>query len=181
MRVDRHRKIRRFAATPTRSWREAQVKSFIGKKNGYHFGFCESSNSSLPMGLQKQVAALPLRRTNGVTEVLLVTSRETGRWIIPKGWRRKGLKGHKAAAREARQEAGVRGKIEQKPAGHFLYMKRERSADGPIDVTVFILSVRKESKHWPEADQRQRAWFAIENAAARVREPGLSSIIASLK
>jgi 8-oxo-dGTP pyrophosphatase MutT (NUDIX family) len=132
------------------------------------------------MGLQKQVAALPLRRIGGVTEVLLVTSRDTGRWIIPKGWQDKGLKGHKAAAREAKEEAGVKGKIGQKPVGCFRYVKAERSAGGPIDVTVFLLSVRKEFKRWPESGQRQRAWFAIESAAAQVQEPELSSIIKGL-
>jgi 8-oxo-dGTP pyrophosphatase MutT (NUDIX family) len=133
------------------------------------------------MGLRKQVAALPLRRTNGVTEVLLVTSRDTGRWIIPKGWLPRGLKAHKAAAREAREEAGVRGRIKQKPVGRFRYLKRERTTDRLIDVTVFILSVRKECKRWPEAHQRRRAWFAIEIAAGQVQEPELSSIIAALK
>ncbi len=132
------------------------------------------------MALQKQVAALPVRRINGIVEVLLVTSRDTGRWIIPKGWRLKGLKSHKSAAREAREEAGVKGKIKQKAIGRFSYVKRERSAQGAINVTVFLLSVRKECKRWREAGQRQRAWFAIETAALRVQEPELSSIIAGL-
>jgi len=132
------------------------------------------------MRLQKQVAALPLRRINGVTEVLLVTSRDTGRWIIPKGWQHKGRKGHKSAAREAKEEAGVKGKIEQRSIGSYSYIKRERSADGPIDVNVYLLSVRKEFKRWPEKEQRQRAWFAVESAASEVQEPELSSIISSL-
>jgi 8-oxo-dGTP pyrophosphatase MutT (NUDIX family) len=132
------------------------------------------------MGLKNQVAALPFRRLNGETEVLLVTSRDTGRWVIPKGWWSKRQKGHKAAAREAKEEAGVAGKISSKPLGHFSYIKSDRSADGPIDVTVFLLAVRKELKRWPEQDQRQRAWFAIESAAARVQEPALSSIIKAL-
>ncbi len=133
------------------------------------------------MGLRKQVAALPLRRTGGVIEVLLVTSRDTGRWIIPKGWRPKGQKSHKAAAREAREEAGVKGKIKQKPLGRFRYVKHEISASGPIDVTVFLLAVRKELKRWPEKDQRQRAWFGLDSAAENIQEPELSSIIAALK
>src|SRR5215469_107979 len=133
------------------------------------------------MGLLKQVAALPLRRMDGAAEVLLVTSRDTGRWIIPKGWRPKRKKGYKAAAREAREEAGVKGKIKPKAIGRFRYIKRERSAEDPIDVTVFLLSVQKEYKRWPEADQRRRAWFAPASAALQVQEPELSSIIAALK
>ncbi len=133
------------------------------------------------MALQKQVAALPVRRINGAIEVLLVTSRDTGRWIIPKGWRLKGLKRHKAAAREAREEAGVKGKVKPKAIGRFSYIKRERSDQRAISVTVFLLSVRKECKRWREAGQRRRAWFAIETAAGHVQEPELSSIIAGLK
>ena len=63
----------------------------------------------------KQVAALPVRRgEDGSLEVLLVTSRETGRWVIPKGWPSKRLSDREAAAREARQEAGVTGTIKNK-------------------------------------------------------------------
>jgi 8-oxo-dGTP pyrophosphatase MutT (NUDIX family) len=128
----------------------------------------------------KQVAALPVRRANGVVEVLLVTSRETGRWIIPKGWQIKGLKDFVSAAREAREEAGVEGKIERKAIGHFSYIKREKSAKGPVDVAVYLLKVRKECKRWREAGQRKRAWFAAEDAASQVQEPELASIIAGL-
>ncbi|MGB7917572.1 MAG: NUDIX domain-containing protein, partial [Rhodomicrobium sp.] len=64
------------------------------------------------MNARRQVAALPLRLAkNGAIEILLVTSRDTGRWIIPKGWTSKRIKDCKAAAREAREEAGVKGKI----------------------------------------------------------------------
>ena len=133
------------------------------------------------MALQKQVAALPVRRNNGETEVLLVTSRDTGRWIIPKGWQEKGLKGHECAAREAKEEAGVEGKIHPKAIGRFSYIKTERSDQGAIDVTVFLLSVRKEFKRWREAGQRQRAWFPIDAAAGNVQEPELSSIISALR
>ena len=72
-----------------------------------------------------QYAALPYRRKGkSAPEVLLVTSRETGRWIIPKGWPLKGKAPHKAAAREAREEAGVVGKINRRSVGSFSYEKR---------------------------------------------------------
>ena len=129
---------------------------------------------------QKQVAALPLRRTNGVIEILLVTSRETGRWVIPKGWLSKRVERYEAAAREAREEAGVKGKIGQRAIGSYSYIKRETSDRGPISVNVYLLAVSKEYKRWPEEDQRRRAWFAIETAAGEVQEPELSSIIKAL-
>jgi 8-oxo-dGTP pyrophosphatase MutT (NUDIX family) len=133
------------------------------------------------MALRKQVAALPVRRVNGSTEVLLVTSRDTGRWIIPKGWRLKGLSWRQSAAREAMEEAGVKGKVKQRAIGRFQYVKREKTTGRTIDVTVFILSVRKEYKRWREAGQRRREWFAPETAASHVQEPELSSLIAALK
>lgn len=132
------------------------------------------------MATHKQVAALPIRRNKGTIEVLLVTSRDTGRWIIPKGWHMKGLKAYEAAAREAKEEAGVEGKIKPKPIGRFTYIKTERSDGGAVDVTVFLLLVRKMCKRWREAAQRERAWFPIEAAAGNVQEPELSSIISGL-
>ncbi len=133
------------------------------------------------MTRQKQVAALPLRRgKDGEYEVLLVTSRDTGRWIIPKGWPSKRFEDHEAAAREAREEAGVEGMIEPKAIGCYQYLKRELSEAGPIEVTVFLLAVREEYTHWPEEQQRQRAWFGLEGAAEKVSEPQLSSLIEML-
>ncbi len=134
------------------------------------------------MTAHRQVAALPLRRAkSGAVEILLVTSRNTGRWIIPKGWPSKRVKDHKAAAREARQEAGVKGKITPRAFGSYRYVKPELGDGVPIDVTVFILSVRKQSKRWPEKTERRRAWFDVLDAAGRIAEPELSSLIGRLQ
>ena len=71
------------------------------------------------MNRRKQVAALPFRKENGATKILLVTSRETRRLVIPKGWPWPGVKDYKAAAEEAREEAGILGKIGKKPLGTY--------------------------------------------------------------
>jgi 8-oxo-dGTP pyrophosphatase MutT (NUDIX family) len=129
----------------------------------------------------KQVAALPLRRAkDGGIEILLVTSRTSGRWIIPKGWSSKRFKDHKAAAREAKEEAGVEGKIERKAIGCYRYVKTEVGPSDPVDVMVYLLSVRKERKRWPERKQRQRAWVTLEGAAGKVQEPELSELIGAI-
>lgn len=126
----------------------------------------------------KQVAALPVRRgEDGSLEVLLVTSRETGRWVIPKGWPSKRLSDREAAAREARQEAGVIGTIKNKPIGAFRYRKVEPEGTRLLAVTVYLLKVEREKKRWPEQDQRKRTWFTAEAAARRVREPSLRKLI----
>jgi 8-oxo-dGTP pyrophosphatase MutT (NUDIX family) len=134
------------------------------------------------MVARRQVAALPLRRAgDGALEILLVTSRGTGRWIIPKGWPSKRLRDRRAAAREARQEAGVKGKIMPKAIGSYRYVKPELGESCHIDVAVFLLAVVKQRKRWPEMHQRKRAWFGVLDAAEKIREPGLSSLIGSLQ
>jgi len=134
------------------------------------------------MTARMQVAALPLRLSkNGAIEILLVTSRDTGRWIIPKGWPSKCLKDSKAAAREAREEAGVKGKIFRKAIGSYRYIKRELDNGAFIEVQVFLLKVSKRYKRWPEKRERRRAWFDINDAARMVSDPELSTLIGLLQ
>ena len=134
------------------------------------------------MMARRQVAALPLRLAkNGAIEILLVTSRDTGRWIIPKGWTSKGLRDCEAAAREAKEEAGVKGKILREAIGTYRYIKRELGNGALIEVRVFLLKVSKRCKRWPEKRERLRAWFDIEDAASLVIDPELSILIALLQ
>lgn len=134
------------------------------------------------MDSPKQVAALPVRKTaDGRLEVLLITSRETGRWVIPKGWPMKRLKDWEAAAREAMEEAGVAGKIGSKPIGVYRYRKVEGETSRLLEVVVYLLKVKKEKKRWREQDQRSRTWFPLEMAARRVREARLAALILELQ
>lgn len=129
----------------------------------------------------RQVAALPVRKgEDGSLEVLLVTSRETGRWVIPKGWPSKRLSDRDAAAREARQEAGVTGSMKNRPIGSYRYRKVQPDGTRMLDVTVYLLKVEREKKRWPEKNQRQRNWFPADAAARRVREPSLQRLIRAL-
>ena len=112
----------------------------------------------------------------------LVTSRTTGRWIIPKGWPSKRIKDYKAAAREARQEAGVKGKIKPKAIGSYRYVKPELGEGAPIDVAVYLLSVRKQVERLVrEKHERRRAWFDVLDAACKIAEPELSALIGALR
>lgn len=115
----------------------------------------------------------------GEVEVLLVTSRTRGRWIIPKGWPIKGLKPAKSAAREAFEEAGVRGVVSDKPLGRFTYNK-EPDEDGCLvacEVTVFSLAVKRQLKAWPEIEQRETRWVLARQAAALTDEDGLRPLL----
>ena len=126
-----------------------------------------------------QVGVLPMRRTpEGGTEILLVTSRETRRWIIPKGWPMKGRKPFEAAAREAYEEAGIVGRVGKRPLGFYLYEKRLKNRDAVLcQVTVFPLDVRKQLKKFPEQGQREARWFSPSEAADMVIEAGLAGLI----
>ena len=129
----------------------------------------------------RQVAALPVREINkDLLQILLVTSRDTGRWVIPKGWPSKRLDDAVAACREARQEAGVIGRIASKPIGSYQYCKKEKDGSHLIEVAVYLLFVEKQKKRWPEKVERQRAWFDVQSAVSKVAEPQLKAIIANL-
>ncbi len=124
-----------------------------------------------------QYAALPYRYRDGL-EVLLVSSRETKRWVLPKGWPMKSKKPHSAAAREAMEEAGLVGKIDKKSAGFYHYQKKlKNGATVLCRVQVFPMLVEKQRKSWPEMDQRTTQWFRLPDAAEAVAEPELQTVI----
>ena len=129
-------------------------------------------------GFGLQYAALPWRAGEVGREVLLVTSRDTGRWVIPKGWPMKKKAPHEAAAREAFEEAGVLGEVAEAPLGTYSYLKAFK---GELwfrcEVQVFPLEVRQERKRWPEAGERTRRWFPPAEAAQAVAEPELQRLI----
>jgi 8-oxo-dGTP pyrophosphatase MutT (NUDIX family) len=128
-----------------------------------------------------QFAALPFRLVEERLEVLLITSRETRRWIIPKGWAEKGTKPHTMAAREAFEEAGVRGKVGKLPYGSYRYEKRlteKRSVE--CQVTVFLLEVEQEMEDWPEKGERERRWLSPSQAALAISEGGLVAMLLRL-
>jgi 8-oxo-dGTP pyrophosphatase MutT (NUDIX family) len=127
-----------------------------------------------------QYAALPWRRTaEGVLEVLVITSRETRRWVIPKGWPIKGMKSPDSAAREAYEEAGVVGKVAKKAVGFYAYDKRLRSGRTQrVGVDVFALQVTEERESWPEKGQRDKLWTSQAEAASLVDELDLKRLLA---
>ena len=128
----------------------------------------------------RQIAALPWRRRGDSIEVLLVTSRETRRWVIAKGNRMVDLDDPAAAAEEAYEEAGVQGEVARVPFGHYPYDKRQK--DGrlvPCVVDVYPLEVLIQLGSWPEVDQRQRQWMGVSEASASVNEPELAALIDS--
>ena len=130
----------------------------------------------------QQIAVLPYRfRDDGDAssiDVLLITSRETGRWVIPKGHIDSGQTPHGAAVSEALEEAGVRGRTEDRVIGHYRYHKyRTRDHWDIADVAVFAMEVTHELGDWKEKTERKRKWFPRAKAADRVSEKQLKALI----
>ena len=128
---------------------------------------------------QIQYAALPYR-ANGKSklEIMLVTSRGTRRWIIPKGWPKRGKSPYDTAAKEAFEEAGVVGKVSRRPIGSYPYDKILETGDkASCRVDVFALRVTRQRKRWPEKLERQVRWYPPAEAARFVRDPHLRRII----
>lgn len=125
-----------------------------------------------------QYGALPYRVLDGRPEILLITSRETGRWVVPKGWLMKRRSPAQTAAQEALEEAGVRGEIACDPIGSYSYVKRLRPDQAlGCAVVVFPLRVCEVKSHWREQRQRVRAWFDPGEAALQVDERELQDLI----
>lgn len=118
----------------------------------------------------------------GEIEILVITSRDSGRWIVPKGWPMKGKKPHEAAAIEAWEEAGVRGKVCKMPVGRYTYLKDlDDGSVVPCIVDMFQVEVKEVRTEFKEQGQRQLNWVSPDEAARRVREIELKSLLVNFK
>ena len=109
---------------------------------------------------------------------MLLTSRETHRWVIPKGWPMKGRKPAEVASQEAYEEAGLIGQVVGKrPLGNFHYEKRLAKRAIICEVRVFLFRVERQLGDWPEKGERESKWVDAKEAAALVEEEGLAEII----
>lgn len=130
-------------------------------------------------GARMQYGALCWRKAETGVEVLLITSRDTGRWVIPKGWPMPGLAPEAAAAQEAWEEAGVQGSVNPICIGRYGYQKcLSVRTSVPCAVSVYGLRVDTVAGSFPEARERRREWFPLLHAASLVAEPDLALIIA---
>ncbi|WP_265518886.1 NUDIX hydrolase [Nitratireductor luteus] len=126
-----------------------------------------------------QAAALPWRHGSDGIEVMLITSRDTGRWVLPKGWPEAGETLAESALREAGEEAGIEGNVDADAFGHYFYSKVLSSGmQWHCQVEVYPVRVSKELKKWPEMKERERRWVSPRKAAEMVQEPDLAELIA---
>ena len=132
--------------------------------------------AKLPSWIYRQSAVLPCRRRGGDLEVLIVTSRKGTRWVLPKGIVEPGMTPPASAAKEAREEAGIEGRIMARSLGRYTYKKW----GGTCDVEVFPMAVMTELEDWPERGFRRRAWVSLEAAGARLDPDKLRKILRRL-
>ena len=138
-----------------------------------------SLHSAKKTDVRTQFGALVYRVVGNKVQVLLITTRGSKRWIIPKGWPMRGMTPARAAMQEAWEEAGVKGKGSDHCLGLFAYSKVIDKRDLPCIVMVYPVKVSKLVKTYPEVGQRRRKWFSPKKAAARVAEPELAKILAT--
>ena len=147
-----------------------------------HAGMDGADATAAPsIDARTQYGALCWRMHRGKVEVLLITSRDTGRWVIPKGWPIDGLAPAQTAAREAWEEAGVEGDIADQGLGAFDYEKSlGLKGSIPCSVQVFGLRVAELKGKFPERKERRRKWFDFDKAARKVIEPELRALLLAL-
>lgn len=140
------------------------------------------SLTAVTSNLCHQVAALPWRReADGSIAVLLITSRASGKWMLPKGWPMKGLSEADSARQEALEEAGVEGEIDGQAIGSYRYSKLfSDGTSAPGQAVIFPLAVKRECKVWKEKGQRRRRWMSPREAAEVIHEPDLARFLNNL-
>ena len=128
--------------------------------------------------VRTQFAALCYRMHKDEVQVLLITARQSGRWIIPKGWPMDGKTPGESALAEAWEEAGVKGKITGRSLGLFSYHKDiDTKREMPCVAMVYPVKVKSLAKKFPESGQRKRKWFSRKKAASKVSEAELAHIL----
>lgn len=128
--------------------------------------------------LRTQFAALCYRMSGKKPEILMITTRGTGRWIIPKGWPMDGCTPAEAALREAWEEAGVTGRVAGPGLGLYSYRKvLPTGEEVPCVAMVYPVEVEKLARDYPEKGMRRRKWMRRRKAADCVTAPELARII----
>jgi ADP-ribose pyrophosphatase YjhB (NUDIX family) len=126
-----------------------------------------------------QSAAIPYKMDDqGKLVILLVTSRRTRRWIIPKGKVKPRTLPSRSAEHEAFEEAGVLGRIGKQPVG--AYWQGDALPSGPegsLHVQAFALEVTEELPVWDEMHLRKRRWFRLKDALRAIDDLEIRALL----
>ena len=129
--------------------------------------------------VRAQFAALCYRFRGNKLQVCIVTTRSTGRWILPRGWPTHKQTAHDGAAIEAFEEAGITGRVCPNALGTYVYNKLINDETAPILVVVYAIDATHFAKKWPEKKQRKRRWVSQKKAVSKLQEPGLKHIVSN--
>ena len=129
--------------------------------------------------VRAQFAALCYRMKGDRVQVCIVTTRNSGRWILPRGWPTHNQTAHDGAAIEAFEEAGLKGHVFSNAIGTYVYDKPIADGIAPVLVVVYAIHVTEVAKKWPEKNERKRRWVSLKKAASKLEEPGLRQIVAN--
>ena len=127
-------------------------------------------------GIYRQSGVIPYRFERNELKILLITSRQRKRWIIPKGIVDYGFSPQESGEKEAYEEAGIKGKIDPLKIGEYQFLKW----GGQVNVEVFLFLVTDEEEFWPESSFRQRKWVSVDEAEQLVDREGLREIVQNL-
>jgi 8-oxo-dGTP pyrophosphatase MutT (NUDIX family) len=170
------RQFKRTTDVPGRSNVVMKLHDILINIAGWVYKHSMSREESAAVPVQS--GALPWRvKRRRKAEVLLVTGRRSGRWMIPKGWPVAGKSLADSAAQEAFEEAGIKGKVDPRPIGTFRHVKQPLLGEMEVDILVHPLAVKREFGDWPERGERTRQWFGVDEAAERVDSEELRTLI----
>ena len=147
------------------------------RSNSLLGSMADAVRSAFALPQRVQFAALAYRESDNGLEYMLLTSRDTGRWVIPKGWPTSSGDGVQTAEQEAWEEAGIRGEIAGSKIGTYSYSKFDQSDGNAYRVRVYPMSVSDVSDDWPEKAERDRIWMDFQSAANAVEEPELRALL----
>ncbi len=100
-----------------------------------------------------QAGVVPYYFDNGVKKIILITAKNPRKnWIVPKGHIEKELSPEKSAAKEALEEAGLKGNIRSEIIGSVCYIKKNKKHK----VDFYPFHVTEILGNWPEKEQRER-------------------------
>ena len=139
----------------------------------------ETFNAAVGANVAQAGAICYRRDKKGRLEVLLVGSRRNGRWGVPKGHVESREASSRAATREAFEEAGVVGVLDEAVFGSFSYQKD--TSTNVYTVTVHLLQVSKMAGRFPEKDIRKQRWFLLKDAVREAAQPALRALLFKLE
>ena len=111
-----------------------------------------------------RIGSIPFDVNADAVALLFVTSQTRGRWIFPKGLAKAGETHAQTCAREAYEEAGVRGKVYENFPITVSINKQTPEGMQAVPVTYYPLFVEEQSEEWPEASKRERHWALLGDA-----------------